>query len=85
VQDRHEFLLRLEHLHSRIRNKKSPEKEEVCELLELFELIVFDVYEELERLNSTRCGLLQKAMCARETKPKPKPKTKSKSNPSRGK
>jgi hypothetical protein len=66
LQDRHELLLRLEHLHSRIRNKKSPEKEEVCELLELFEIVVFDVYEELERLNASRCGLLQKAACAKD-------------------
>ena len=69
MQDRHEFLLRIEHLHSRIRNKKSPEKEEVCELLELFELLVFDVYGELELLNTSRCGLLQKAQCARGEAP----------------
>lgn len=71
MQDRHEFLLRLEHLHFRIRSKKSPEKEEVCELLELFELIVFDVYEELERLNASRCGLLQKASCTLEAAANP--------------
>jgi hypothetical protein len=65
VQDKHALLIRIEHLHSRIRDKKFQEKEEFCELLELFQSIVFDVYGELERLNSTRCGFLQKAKCAK--------------------
>ena len=65
MQDKHELLIRLEHLHSRIRNKKAPEKEEMCELVEVFELIVFDIYGEMEKLNTSRCGFLQKAMCAR--------------------
>jgi hypothetical protein len=33
--------------------------------LDLFEMVVFDVYGELENLNSSRCGLMQKANCAR--------------------
>ena len=65
MQDKHALLIRLEHLHSRIRDKKIQDKEELCELLELFEIIVFDVYGELERLNATRCGFMQKAKCAR--------------------
>ena len=69
MQDRHDILIKLEHLHTRVRNKKAPEKEEVCELLELLELVVFDVYEEIERLNETRCGLMQKAMCSRAGTP----------------
>ena len=66
MQERHDILIKLEHLHARIRNKKAPEKEELCELLELLQLVIFDVYEELERLKETRCGLMQKANCARE-------------------
>jgi hypothetical protein len=69
LQDRHDILIKLEHLHTRIRNKKAPEKEEMCELLELLELVIFDVYEEMERLNENRCGLMQKAMCSRSKSP----------------
>ena len=65
MQERHNILIRLEHLHNRVKEKKAPEKEELCELFELLELVVLDVYEELERLNETRCGLMQKAICAR--------------------
>ena len=67
MQERHDILIKLEHLHTRVRNKKTPEKEEMCELLELLELVVFDVYEEMERLNETRCGLMQKATCAKQS------------------
>lgn len=63
MQDKHALLVRLEHLHSRIQDKKFQEKEELCELLDLFEMIIFDVYSELERLDSTRCGLMQKTLC----------------------
>ena len=63
--DKHALLIRLEQLHSRIRDKKFQEKEELIELLELFEMIVFDVYGEIERLNTARCGLLQKAKCTK--------------------
>ena len=72
MQDKHELLIRLEHLYSRIQSKRAPEKEEMCELLEMLELIIFDVYEELERLKelekftASRCGLMQRAICARE-------------------
>jgi len=65
LQGRHDILIKLEHLHTRVKNKKNPEKEELCELFELLELVVLDVYEELERLSETRCGLMQKAICAR--------------------
>jgi len=63
LQDRHEILVKLEHLHTRVKNRKTPEKDEFCELLELLELVVFDVYEEMEKLNETRCGLMQRAQC----------------------
>ena len=66
MQDKHALLIRLEHLHSRIRDKKFQEKEEFCELLDLFQMIVFDVYGELEQLNTSRCGFMQKAKCANE-------------------
>jgi hypothetical protein len=69
LQERHDILIKLEHLHTRIRNKKVPEREGLCELLELLELVVFDVYEEMERLNGMRCGLMQKAMCTRGEPP----------------
>jgi hypothetical protein len=65
MQDKHALLIRLEHLHSRIRDKKFEEKEELCELLDMFEMVVFDVYGELESLNHSRCGLMQKANCIR--------------------
>jgi hypothetical protein len=65
VLDKHALLTRLEHLHSRIRDRKSQDKEELCELLDLFEMVVFDVYGELENLDSSRCGLMQKANCIR--------------------
>jgi len=65
LQDRHDILIKLEHLHTRIRNKKALEKDELCELLELFQMVVFDVYEEMERLKEPRCGLMQRAKCAR--------------------
>jgi hypothetical protein len=67
VRYKHELLIRLEHLYSRIRDSKTSEKDDLCELLEVFEMVIFDVYEELERLNASRCGLLQKATCARES------------------
>jgi hypothetical protein len=66
MQDRHEFLIRLEHLYARIRNNKIPQKADVCELVDLFEVLAFDVYGELERLASSKCGFLRKAMCVRE-------------------
>ena len=65
MQERHDILIKLEHLHTRVKDKKTPGKEELCELLELLELVIFDVYEEMERLNESRCGLMQKAICAR--------------------
>ena len=66
MQDKHALLLRLEQLHSRLMDKKFQEKDEFCELVDLFQMIVFDVYSELERLNTTRCGLMQKAQCSKE-------------------
>jgi hypothetical protein len=65
MQDKHALLVRLERLHSRIRDKRLEDKEELCELLDLFEMVVFDVYGELENLNNSRCGLMQKASCIR--------------------
>ena len=64
MQDKHALLIRFEQLHSRIREKKFQEKEELCELLDLFQMVIFDVYSEMERLNTVRCGLLQKAKCS---------------------
>ena len=74
MQERHDLLVKLEHLHTRVRKKESPEKEDMCELLELLELVFFDVYEEMERLNETRCGLMQKAMCAQGKTPAAPPR-----------
>jgi hypothetical protein len=65
MQDKHALLIRLEHLYSRIQDKKLEDKEELCEILDLFEMVVFDVYGELENLNDSRCGLMQKANCIR--------------------
>jgi hypothetical protein len=49
-----------------MRNKKMPQKADVCELVDLLEVLAFDVYGELERLASSQCGFLRKAMCVRE-------------------